>query len=348
MAGQFVDTFDHYTDTTTMYEQVLGTPVISNSYARFPTIVGFPNKGVKLAAGSGRIRKNLKSNQGTLISFFTYGGPLPSSAWNALLTFYDNGVWQASVGVTSTGAIVVYQGAGGSGVLQVSSALGLISSTLVPSYGIEVQMVVAAGGFGSVQVWLNGNQVINALGITTAQSGNNYANQVALGYVSGTGTDIYSDYFRVWDSTGSYQNAPVAFDCRKLTKLPTGPGGLTGWTANGAAANWQCVNENPPDDDTTYVSSSGLNSDSYAMGSSGLVGVPSMICVKSRVRKDDGATRTLQIGVRSGTSNGLGSAYTMSSTYAWIDGFISVDPATGSPPTAAAADAFQHLKSEAS
>jgi hypothetical protein len=346
MAGQFVDPFDHYSDTTTMYEQVVGTPVISSAYARFPTIGSYPNKGVKLPGGSGRIRKNLKSNQGTLICFFSYGGPLPTSSWNAILSFYDNGAWQASIGVTSTGAIVVYQGSGGSGVFQVSSALGLLSSSVVPSHGIEVQIVIAASGAGSVQVWLDGNQVINASGISTAQSGNNYANQAALGYVSGTGADIYCDYFRVWDNTGSYQNAPIGYDTRKLTKLPTGAGGLTAWTANGAAANWQCVSENPPDDDTTYVSSAGLLSDSYAMGTSGLTGVPSMVCVKSRVRKDDGATRTLQIGVRSGSSNGLGSAYTMGSTYAWVDGFISVDPATGSPPTAAAADAFQHLKTE--
>jgi hypothetical protein len=236
---------------------------------------------------------------------------------------------------------------GTSGVLA-SSANGLLSATTVPSHGIEVKVTFSAT-VGTVECWLDGALVIAlTAGLNTIATANAYANQVAIGYVTGIGYDRYCDYFRVWDNTGSYQNAPIGYDVRKLTKLDAGAGFYSQWTANGATYTWQCCDDASPDGDTTYASSSGLNYDSYAMGTSGLAGVPSQVVVKSYARKDDGATRTLEIGVRSGTSNGLGSAFTMGSTYAWVDGCISLDPATGSPPTAAATDAFQFLKYEAS
>ncbi len=178
-------------------------------------------------------------------------------------------------------------------------------------HGIEIQVTFSASS-GSVQVWLDGAVVIPLTsGLNTINSGNAYANQIKIGYCYGTSADIYCDYLRVWDNTGSYQNAAVGYDVRKITKLPSGAGALTQWTPNGAASNFQCVDDNSPDGDTTYVSSSGTNYDAYAMGTSGLSGVPSQVVAKSYVRKDDANTRTLQIGVRSGSSNGLGSAYTM-------------------------------------
>ncbi len=45
---------------------------------------------------------------------------------------------------------------------------------------------------------------------------------------------------------------------------PNDVGTLTNWTAFGAANNWECVNEVPSDNDTTYVTTSGNNiHDSY-------------------------------------------------------------------------------------
>jgi hypothetical protein len=71
-----------------------------------------------------------------------------------------------------------------------------------------------------------------------------------------------------------------------------------------------------------------------------------MVVAKSYARKDDGASRSLQNGVRSSGANGLGTAAPIATTYGWVDSCISVDPNTGSPATAAASDAYQHLKFE--
>lgn len=348
MGYQFTDTFDHYNTAHflagNVFETLSGSCVISSAYARFPAIGSFPNQGLFIPGG-GFARKNLKSNQATLIAFASFGAiSLPGSGYTPLIAFYDNGLIQCSLALTATGALQFLRGTF-TVPIGPQSIAGLIGVSAVPNHGIEVQVTFSSTG-GTVQCWLDGSIVIAfTTGLNTINTVNAYANQAQLG---GTGSPMCCDYFRVWDNTGSYQNAPIGFDIRKLTKLDAAAGFYTQWTANGAGTNYGCCNEASPDGDTTYVSSSGLNFDSYGMGSSGLAGVPSQVVVKSYARKDDGATRTLQIGVRSGTSNGLGSAFTMGSTYAWIDGCISLDPATGSPPTAAAADAFQFLKYEAS
>jgi hypothetical protein len=201
-------------------------------------------------------------------------------------------------------------------------------------------------------LYLDGALVIPlTTGLTTSASGNAYANQAGIGNFGGGGyagqqVGMYSDYFRVWDSTGSYQNAAVGNDCRKLTKLAVGAGAYTQWTAVGQATNWQAASQNPPNPTVDYVFSNGNNYDAYATAQAGFTVPPNMTVVKTYAEKTDSVTRAVEIGVVSGSTNGLGSPITLGSSYAFIDTCISVDPVTGNPPTAAAADAFQILRYE--
>jgi hypothetical protein len=354
LSYQFCDSFDHYNTAliSTMYDFVNGSPLISSAYARYPAIGSYPNQGISVPTGS-VIRKNLKSNQSTLIAFMSFGVAGLPAGTQIILPFWDAGILQCFLGLTSTGALQFCTQVPTFGTVAIgpSSALGLISPSTKPVYGIEVLVTFAGSGGGSVQCYLDGALVIAlTAGLTTIKSANAYANQIGINAPGGAGYNnglsIYSDYLRVWDTTGSYQNAILGKDVRKLTKLPQGVGDLTQWTPNGAASNWQCVNENPPDGDTSYVSSAGNLYDSYGMGSAGLVANPTMVVAKSYARKDDGATRDLELGVRSVGVNGLGSPAVMSSSYAFYDSCISTDPATGTPPLAAAADLFQHVKYE--
>jgi len=352
MLYQFADPFDHYNTPTLMYETVSGTVTISSAFTRFPAIAGFPNQGINVVGGG--VRKNLKSNCSTLIYRLSFGiGAMPFNN-QILLSLWDTATLQCFLGITPTGALQFYTQVATFNPVPIgpSSPLGLIAPTTgtKPNHGVEIVVIFAAGS-GSVACYLDGALVIPLTGgLTTIKSGNAYANQIGIGAPNSlgfnNGLNVYADWLCVWDNTGSSQNAALGFDFRKLTKLPVGAGDLTQWAANGAASNFQCVNENPPDDDTTYVSSSSPNSDSYAMGTAGFSGVPSTVVAKSRVRKDDANTRSLQIGVRSAGSNGLGSTYTLGTSYVFIDSCIPVDPATGLVPTSAAADAYQHLKSE--
>jgi hypothetical protein len=348
-AYQFDDPFDTYNTASTVYETVSGTIAYSSSYARFAPPAGLPGQGIKINSFGAYVRKNMQSNQGAFVIFLAVNfASLGSSGagGNPFLTVYDSGTSQWSLVVFSSGALGIIRG--NTGAVQTQTGPGVVATG--QWYGIELQVTVAST-LGAAQVYLGGVQIINATNMNTQQSGNSWGNQVAIGDINNNGLNgAMLDDFRVWDTTGSTQNALVGRDRRLVAKVPTGAGALTTWTPNGAAANWQCVDETPPDGDTSYVSSTGTNLDSYAMPSAGFTGnAPTMVVARSLVRKDDANTRTFQNGVRSSSTNGLGSGtYTVTSTYAYFSSCIPLDPNGSIAWTAATADAAQHLKYEAS
>lgn len=343
---QFCDPFDTYNSAALLYEFVQGTITFSSSYSRFAPPAGLPGQGVKFA-GNSFFRKNLRSNQQTLIikvalnlatlgSLSSFGAPAVC-AW-------DNGTAQWSLAFFPTGAIAIKQGDGGSSILATTGP-----GVIAPGYfGVEVEVSISSSA-GTAQVWLNGVQVLSATGLNTQQSSNAYANQVSVGDLFNYGlANMLADDFRVWDNTGSVCNAPLGTDSRLIAKLPSGVGAVTQWTPNGAAANWQCVDDNPPDGDSTYVSCSTVSDDdAYSMPSAGFTAAPVMVIARSYARKDDGATRSMQVGVDSSGSALSGGNFTLGSTYAFIDGDCSSeDPHTLAAWTAAGADAAQHWKQE--
>ena len=139
--------------------------------------------------------------------------------------------------------------------------------------------------------------------------------------------------------------APPQKDARKLTKIASGTGVYSQWTANGTTPNYNCTNKVPAQT-VDYVSGATVGIyDSYGMGNAGLTVNPNMVLARSYAKKVDSAVHTIEIGVLgAGATIGLGTTYTLTSGYVYTDACIATDPATGNPPLAAAADAFQHLK----
>jgi hypothetical protein len=341
-AYQFADSFDHYNSAALMYEAVSGTITYSPSFVRFAAPAGLPGQGAQMF---GWVRKNMKSNQATFIIFVSVLFPSlgnSGSIGNPFITVEDAGNSQWSLAVSTSGALNIINGH--SGAIQAASSPGLVAPN--QWYGIEVTVSVGTGS-GTAVVSLGGTVVINATGLNTQATSNAYGNQVAIGDINNANLNkpLFDD-FRVWDNTGSTQNAAIGTDRRQITKVPSGPGTNTNWTPNGAVANWQCVDDNPPDGDTTYVSSGSTIVDDYAMPSAGLSVAPSMVVAKSYARKDDSATRALEVGVLSGSATSFGSPFTMSSTYAFVDACIPLDPNTSAAWTAAGADAAHHAKFE--
>jgi hypothetical protein len=348
MAYQFADGFDNYNTATEMYDFVQGTPAISSAYARFAPPSGIAGQGIQIQA-NGYLVKNMQSNQPTFIIKIAYNFPevgVVNAVGCRFLGARDAGTWQWTLVVFPDGALAIYSGLGST--LQVISEPGVLKSDY---QGIECQVTVGASGSGSAQVWVNGLEVINATGITTQATANAYANQVHFGDAGNlSNQNTQADDFRVWDNTGTSQNAPLGasvLDSRLITKLPSGAGSFTQFTPNGASANWQCVDDNPPDGDTTYVSGStaGLK-DAYAMPVANFTKAPVMVLSRAYARKDDGATRELAVGVDSSGNTSTGPTYVLSSSYAFYDGCIPLDPNGSIAWTAASADAAQHFKEE--
>jgi hypothetical protein len=343
-AYQFADGFDNYNSASLLYQTINGSPSYGTSYRRFAPPSGLPGQGVYLPSGAW-MRRNLLSNQATLIPKIAYCPlSLPSGSM-AILTCYDGnaGNAQVSIVVTNAGAIAAYR----AWSTPYSTLLGTSNPSILQGnlyYGIECFFTISTT-VGVVQVWVNGVEVLSLSGLNTQQS-NPYATAVQI--CDGGNTGCYVDDFRIWDNTGSYENAALGTDSRIVTKLPNGAGATTQWTPNGASANWQCVDDNPPDGDSTYVSSSTVNNvDEYTAPSAGFTAAPKMVLARIYARKDDSATRSVEFGVVSSGSSLSGNNATMGSGYAFYDADCSAeDPHTLAAWTAAGADAAGFWKQE--
>jgi hypothetical protein len=348
MAYEFWDGFDHYDSAHEMWDFVNnggGNP--STVDARFPAATNCVSRGVHMGLAVWR-RKNLSGNRAGLIISVAFGISSLAAATQNFLQFLDNGTIQCGLYVTSTGAIGANRGGTSLGL----SIPGLISATSAPTYFLDI-VVTFGNGTGTVNVYLStpagGSPILSLSGINNIQSANAYANQVQIGELSGNIVNVYFDDFHCHTNAGAAPNTVLGEGTRIYTKLPKSVGFATTLTPNGAAANWQCVSDTPPDDDTTYVSAASFPlTEGYGIGAAGFTGTVNGVTRRSRIRKDDGAAHTFQNGVRSGTTNALGTAANVQSTYGWVDSFFATDPATTVAWTSGGADAASPIITAAS
>lgn len=151
----------------------------------------------------------------------------------------------------STQGIRLQRSAGG--VLQIikgGSATVLASSPIAYPldvyHYVEIHIVVALAGTFTVKQ--DGVQVINYSGDTRPGSNTTITNvQLASG-----GADMYFDDI-IWnDTTGLADNSWIGGEHVDVC-LANLNGDTVDWTPNGAASNYQCVDERPSDGDTSYV-----------------------------------------------------------------------------------------------
>lgn len=346
-AYQDCDGFDHY-NTASLRWSVFGTaPTIGTAYRRFAPPSGLPGQGLYRPSGT-YLQRPLLSAQQTLIGKISYCPLAYPSTVAGIMGFYpSSGSNLTALVWNSAGEVQLWTSFQSPyDALLVSSGPGVLAPN--GYYGIEWIVTLSTTATGSVQVWVDGTEVLNATGIVTQPTGYNYATSVQL--FDNGGPAAYADDYRVWDNTGTTQCAPIGTslqDSRLITKLPSGAGALAQFTPNGASANWQCVNTNPPPGDTTYVSgaTAGLQ-DAYDTPSAGFTAAPVMVVARANARKDDSNTRQLAVGVDSGGHTAVGATATLNSTYAFVDGCIPDDPNTSAPWTAVGADGAEFYMDE--
>jgi len=334
------DGFDHYNTTGERWDTVHGTIQYGASYARFAAAPNCVGQGCRLVGGPTSYKiKNYNANVSQPIASFAVMFETITSYYNTFLQFLDNGTCQISLGYTSSGQLVVYRGNG-------ATALGSSSPGVVTGntwYFIDIAATIGPGASGSVSVHLStpkgGSALIAVTGVNTSSDGNAWVNQVMIGDSNQNNDSLRFDDFHAHDASGSAPNSILGEGTRIYTKMPNGPGALTNWEPNGASANWQCVDEVPPDMGTTYVSAPGLVEDNYAVGEAGFTGTVNGLVRRSLIQKTDAGAHTFQNGVRSVGVDQFGAAATVLSSWAYVDSFSSTDPSTSEPWTASGADA---------
>lgn len=205
----------------------------------------------------------------------------------------------------TTGELILRRG---TTILGTTSGLGLLANTW---YWIELK-VLCNNTTGTYELRVGEANILSASGVDTQEGTNAYHNHVK--FDAGTGAYSYFDDLYICDGSGASNNDFLG-NCMVSAIQPDGAGTTTEW-APSAGANYACVDENPADDDTTYVEDSvAAQMDLYAYGSviAGLTNIKG-VQINTDCRETDATSYDIKIQIRSGAANYDGGAQTVGST----------------------------------
>lgn len=177
---------------------------------------------------------------------------------------------------------------------------------------IELKLVIA-GASGSCEVQING---VNGIATTTGNFGSTNAgvvNMYADRFIMPDNSDMYFDDLYVTDS--SSPNAGFMGDVHVYTYFPDADGTYLDFVPNTGSTHYTQVDDNPPDDDTTYVSAaSSGDRDSYDYPNVA-PGIIKGIQINQYCRKSGSGLSQVKPLVRSGGSDYAGAAQTVVASY---------------------------------
>lgn len=271
--------------------------------------------GTKLLPGGGK---------GTLFAGFALRTPLSGAAfWQ-----FKNGLTvQLEFRIETDGRIGVYRS--GSTLLEKTLNSVLTANTYAH---IQLKAVFHLTTGGSFEVKVNNQTVAWGTangGATGRQTATTVATADTITVTAPAGTVDYDDLW-VCDTAGSVNNDYLG-DVRIQAISPSAAGAHTDWTANGAASNFQCVDEAAPNSDTDYVSAStAANIDTYAYSDlTPTTGTVLAVQTNLYARKDDAGTRQIAPVIRSGPtpSDSVGATVSVGDTYQYYQEIFPTNPA---------------------
>ncbi|MEO0248084.1 MAG: hypothetical protein ABIN58_00805 [candidate division WOR-3 bacterium] len=129
-------------------------------------------------------------------------------------------------------------------------------------------------------------------------------------------------------------------ECRIYTQVPTGNDSVQ-FTANGAASQYQCVDEIGPNDDTDYNSSTTAGQqDTFSMAAPSIGSTVLAVNVIYDARKDDAGTRTMRAVIKpTTTAYDSGADDTLTSSYFMYNKIWQTNPDTSAAWTPSEATA---------
>lgn len=235
-------------------------------------------------------------------------------------------------GSNVSGAIQVRRGAG-NGTLLAESAPGVIQ--VDTWHHVEIRATIADSD-GRCEVWVDGAKVIDFTGDT--KNGGTASQPDSVGFWrANTGTMLISD---IVISSASTPVGPATV----WLHLPDGDGDHTDLSQEpNSGANWEKVDENPPDGDTTYVyGDTDGEFDLYTLDDLP-AGTWDVLAIQTEIdaRTDDGGARNLIPVLKTNGSEYRGTSTPVSASY---DTYLEVwetNPDTAAAWTPAEVDALQ-------
>ncbi len=326
MALLFADGFGTYAtaDISKLWTSVTGSASIN-------TTEGRRSGGcLKFTNVNQAVSITLSSAESTLVVGVAYKtSAMPSTTPQKLLAILDAGTIQASLRVNLDGTFSVYRN--DVTVLGTSSA----SININEFNYIEFKTVIH-DTTGSYEVRLNGVNILSASSVDTKHTANATANQVSISTI--IGGSQWSDDFYI-------ETASFLGDIRIDAITATGDGNYTQWTPSTGTTHYTLVDDATPNT-TDYVSDgTNGNKDSYTMSD-----VPALtaqtiygVVVRAAALKDDAGSRSIKVGVRSGSTDSVSAAQALSESQAYYTHILATDPNTSAAWTESGVNALETL-----
>lgn len=246
---------------------------------------------------------------------------------------------QFSIYFGTDGEINFYRGAG-------ATFLGDSTGTFV--HGVWSYIVIKVklhNTEGTVELWLDGIKEIDLTNQNTMTSATAKVNNVIFYQQSDYNTNYrYYDDIYIGDDSGTDMTDQVG-ECHIELVQPDANGTTNDWTvSDSGTSNYQMVDEELPDDDTTYVSSSTVT-DKELYGCSSLTGTNiggvHAVQVRTKHRKEDAGNRTFNNICRSGATESDGTVAGVSTSYKFTGDIFENNPNGGGNWSEAAVNAME-------
>jgi hypothetical protein len=337
---QWADTFNRYGTNTAL---LLDGAYAENIHLGFSTLVADPDpmstvKVLKVLAhiseGYGGLRYVLSSSQTTVgMASKWWMSSIPAALTDPTPTFEFRTVTNTKIcdiRCNPVGGIAAYNSAG--------TKIGeTVSPVLVANAWNHVECkVFRSATVGTLEVRVNGS--LAALNLTGLNLGANDIAQVLIGDQYGgtsAGLNVYHKDFIVWDGTGSYNNNFMG-TCAVLDIDADSDVSLT-WTPSTGANGWSILDNNPPLDDSAYISAA----TAVLANTFTLKDLPADVTsvrggvVVHRSRKIDGGDGNIQTSLISGATTGSYADRPITVAYTYWKDVFETDPNTGAPFTPA-------------
>lgn len=322
MSLLFFDGFDIYAtaDLSKRWTSVTGSPTIDATGGR--------RSGGALLAPSNQnssrnVTKSLPSNYSTLVAGFNFRPVTFDSSTVTFFQFTDGGTAQLSLRLNADGTISVCR------------STGTVIETTVTAVTADADNYIEFKATihdttGSYELRLNGVDIASDTNVDTKQTSNAYINGILVGTTGGLVVKTWKfDDLYVLDTSGSTNNDFLG-DVRIDAVYPTADGNYTGWTPSTGTDHYALVDDTTPNESDYVSSSTAAEQDSYTMGNPETLASEIIYGVQVSVAalKDDAGSRSIKVGVRSGTTDSVSGAQALSTTQAYYSHILETDPNT--------------------
>lgn len=338
MSLLWIDSFDHYgTVLTNMTDGAWAEAdaTISGTQAR----TGAKSYHLTGNTIGRRVFGGAKTTVGVGGAFYCDILPVANQTTDPI-TFCDAGNFpQITVALDTTGVLSIWRGNGsGSRFTTKLGDSGVPVITAAAWNHIEAKCKIS-NTIGTVEVRVNGVTVINLTGQDT-DAGGGEVSQVRF-EVTGLGTSgFYVDDVFAWDTAGSLNNDFIG-DRKVVTDFPNADTADVAWTRSTGSTNFGVIDENPPNGDTDYLTTTNTGDKAgvtFPNLPTEVTGIAGVVFVQKTKKTDAGIANT-ELHLKSGASTANGADRPMTTQYTLYHDVFETDPNTSAPFTRTAAQA---------